>query len=134
MTPEEFFDRMKQQWLGPLGPLADDHLAEDVVIEFPFAAPGRPSRIEGRAEFAAFANPERAALPIQVEGAELRAAHRTTAPDTFIIEYALTATHGVSGRRATANFIAVLTMRDDKIVLWREYQDTAAMGRALAAA
>jgi len=50
-----------------------------------------------------------------------------------VLEYALTATHTVSGHRATANFIAVLTLRDDKVVLWREYQDTAAMARALAA-
>ena len=134
MTPEEFFDRMKQQWLGPLGPLAGDHLADDVVIEFPFAAPGRPARIEGRAQFTAFANPERAALPIRMDACSARAFHQTTDPDTFIIEYALTATHTTTGHQATANFIAVLTMRDDKIVRWREYQDTAAMTRALAAA
>ena len=133
MTPEEFFDRMRREWLGPLGPLTGDHLADDVVIEFPFAAPGRPSRIEGRAAGEAFAHPQRAALPIRVDACEARAFHQTQDPQTFILEYALTATHTPSNHQATANFIAVLTLRDDKIVTWREYQDTAAMTRALAA-
>jgi uncharacterized protein len=134
MTPEEFFDRMKQQWLGPIGPLDDEHLADDVVVEFPFAAPGRPSRIEGRARFAAFADPQRAALPIRIDACDATAFHQTLDPGTFIVEYELTATHLRSGKRATAAFIAVLTLRDDKVVLWREYQDTAAMTRAMAAA
>jgi len=134
MTPEEFFDRMRRQWLGDLGPLAADHLTDDVVIEFPFAPPGRPTRIDGREAFRAFADPQRAALPIRVDACEARAFHRTADPSTFIVEYTLTATHKLSGEQATTGFIAVITLRGDQVARWREYQDTAAMARALAPA
>ena len=67
-----------------------------------------------------------------MDACDLRAVHRTTVPETFILEYALTATHATTGHQATAAFIAVLTTRGDQIAGWREYQDTAAMTRALA--
>jgi ketosteroid isomerase-like protein len=130
-TPRDLFQRMRQQWFGPVVPLTGDLLADDVIIESPFAAPG-PHRIEGRQQFLDFANPQRAAFPVRFDTCHTTAIHDTTDPDTIVVEYELTGTSTATGRQATAAFIAVLTARDGKIALWREYQNTLAIQQALA--
>ncbi|MFG1604498.1 nuclear transport factor 2 family protein [Actinoplanes sp. NPDC049265] len=127
MTPHEIFEAMRDQWLA--GTLTGSHLADDVVVEWPFAAPGRPTRIEGKEAFLAFAGPARSAQPLRVDACDIRAIHDTTDPATVIVEYSLTATAG--GRQATAGFITVLTVRDDRITHLREYQDTLKMLAAM---
>lgn len=49
----------------------------------------------------------------------------------IIAEYDLAGTVTTTGQPATASFIAILTVRDGKIVHWREYQDTLGMAAAL---
>ncbi len=39
MTPQEIFDSMRARWLANLPTFDADSLADDVVIETPFAAP-----------------------------------------------------------------------------------------------
>jgi hypothetical protein len=48
MGPREVFARMREQWLGNAVSPMDSLLADDAVIEAPFAPPGRPRRFEGR--------------------------------------------------------------------------------------
>ncbi len=134
VTPREVFERMARDWLRHPAPLTDAHLADDVVIESPFAPPGRPKRFVGRDEFLAFANPQRATLPVRFDGYRTLAVHETTDPDTIVVEYELTGTATHTGRQSSAVFIGVLKVRDGKVALWREYQDTAAIARALSPA
>ena len=131
MTPYEVFQSMRDQWLHAPGELPGDHLADDVVVEWPFAAPGRPARIEGRERFLAFAGPERAALPLRIDACDVRTVHATTDPGTIVVEYSLTATALATSRQATAGFITVLTVRDGKVTHLREYQDTMRMAAAM---
>jgi uncharacterized protein len=131
-TPHDAFHRISQQWLGRPTAITGDLLAEDVVVEFPFALPGRPGRIEGRQRFLDFANPQRAALPVHFDDCRTVAIHDTTDPDTIVVEYELTGTVTTTNRQATAAFIAVLTFEDGKVKRWREYQNTAAIAQALA--
>jgi uncharacterized protein len=43
--PKDVFASMRRQWLNATSEfLSDDALADDVVIEMPFAPPGRPRR------------------------------------------------------------------------------------------
>ena len=65
--PREVFARMKQQWLANRFDAMDSLLADDGVVESPFAPPDRPRRIAGREEFMAFARAERALLPVRFE-------------------------------------------------------------------
>ncbi|MEV4620335.1 nuclear transport factor 2 family protein [Asanoa sp. NPDC049573] len=130
-TPRDLFEQMRQHWFGGVAPLTGDLLAEDVVIETPFAA-GGPHRIEGRQQFLDFANPQRAAFPVRFDACHTTAIHDTTDPDTIIVEYELTGTSTTTARQATAAFIAVLTARNGKIARWREYQNTLAIQQALA--
>jgi len=130
-TPRDMFQRMRR-WFEQPGALTGELLADDVVIESPFAPPGRPTRFEGKQQWLDYANPERAAFPVRIEACRTRAIHDTTDPDTIVVEYELTGTSSRTDQRATAAFIGVLTVRDGKIALWREYQDTMALQRALA--
>ena len=78
--PREVFARMRQQWLSndPDSPLMGGQLADDVVIESPFAPPGRPRRFEGREQWLAFAEPGRASLPVRFEECRNVVIHDTT--------------------------------------------------------
>jgi ketosteroid isomerase-like protein len=131
MGPREVFARMREQWLGnavdPIGSL----LAEDAVIETPFAPPGRPRRFEGRAEFLAFAQAGRAGLPVRFEECREIAVHDTADPEVIVVEYELAGTVTTTGHRAAAPFIGVLRVRDGQVAEWREYQDAVAIAHAL---
>jgi ketosteroid isomerase-like protein len=128
--PREVFERMQQQWLGAATGLGEDLLAEDVVIEVPFAPPGRPRRFEGREQFLAFAEPERAAFPGRFEEVRNVVVHETADPEVIVVEYELAGTVTTTGRRAAAPFIGVLRVRDGKTVHWREYQNVLAIAEA----
>jgi ketosteroid isomerase-like protein len=132
--PREVFARMQQQWLGNAadGDPNDDQLAEDVVIETPFAPPGRPRRFQGRREWLAFAEAGRASLPpLRFEECRNVVIHETTDPELIVVEYELAGTVTATDHRAAAAFIGVLRVRDGKIVHWREYQNVLAIAHAL---
>ncbi|WP_141577355.1 nuclear transport factor 2 family protein [Actinomadura sp. WMMA1423] len=130
-TPRGMFQRMQQRWLDHPTALIDDLLADDVVIETPFAPPGGPTRFEGRQTFLEFADPQRAAFPVRFDDCRTVAVHDTTDPNTIVVEYELTGTHTRTAKQSTAAFIGVLTVHDGKITLWREYQNTLAIMQAL---
>src|SRR5215469_4945847 len=129
--PREVFARMREQWLGnavePMGSL----LADDAVVETPFAPPGRPRRFEGREEFLAFAAAGRAGLPVRFEECREIAVHDTADPEVIVVEYELAGTVTTTRRRAAAPFIGVLRVRDGQVAGWREYQDAVAIAHAL---
>jgi ketosteroid isomerase-like protein len=128
--PRDVFAQMQRQWLGQA-----DHdfglLADDAVIEMPFAPPGRPARFEGRASFLAFAEPERESFPVRFEEVRDVVIHDTADPEVIVVEYELAGVVTTTGRRASAPFIGVLRVRDGKTVLWREYQNVLAVADAL---
>ncbi|MEU9834102.1 nuclear transport factor 2 family protein [Streptosporangium sp. NPDC048047] len=127
--PVEVFEAARKRWLeGGAG--FGDLLAEDAVVETPFAPPGRPRRIEGRREFTAFAERGRAALPVRFEEVRDVVVHRTDDPGTIVVEYELAGTVTTTGLRAAAGFVGVLAVRGGKVVRWREYQNTAAIAAA----
>lgn len=129
MGPREIFGRMREQWLG--GGQLDELLAEDVVIETPFAPPGRPRRFVGRAEFLNFARLERDALPVRLDEMRDVVVHETADPEVIVAEYELAGVVTTTGRRSAAPFIGVLRVRDGKVVLWREYQNMPAIAAAV---
>jgi ketosteroid isomerase-like protein len=122
---------MRRQGLSPDDGWFGDLLADDAVVELPFAPPGRPTRFEGREPFLAFAGPQRAAFPARFEEVRNVVVHDTADPEVIVVEYELAGTVTTTGRPASAPFIGVLRVRDGKIAAWREYQHTAAITAAL---
>jgi uncharacterized protein len=131
-TPHEMFQLMLQRWLSQSAGLTGDDLTDDVIVEMPFAPPGRPKRIEGRQPLLDHITPQRAAFPVRFDAGRVLAVHDTTDPDTIVVEYELTGTSLKTNKQSSAAFISILTMHDGKIALWREYQNTHAIMQALA--
>jgi hypothetical protein len=132
MGAREVFEKaMRVEVLS--GEVTGDHLADDVVVEWPFAALGRPRRIEGKAGFLAMAGPARKAMPFRIDECVIDTVHETGDPDIAVVEYRLGGTMLATGERGSTDLIAVIRVRGDRVVHWREYQDTLAIAQAMGA-
>lgn len=131
MTPSEIFDSMRARWLANLSTYEADLLAEDVVIETPFAAPGRPTRTEGKQRVLEYTEAGRAVFPVRFDDCRNVVVHETADPEVIVVEYELVGTHTTTGATASAPFVAVLRTRDGKLAHWREYQHTLAIAQAV---
>jgi ketosteroid isomerase-like protein len=128
------FERFKAEVLSNSPTLTDGLWAEDVVVESPFAPPGRSRRIEGLAAFREIAESGRKQLALRFDGFHDEVVHQTADPSTVVVEYRLSATSPQTGASGTMPFIAVIGVDSDgRINRWREYQDAAGMKEALAA-
>ncbi|MGC4868918.1 nuclear transport factor 2 family protein [Micromonospora sp. DT53] len=121
---------MRARWLANLPTYEADSLADDVVIETPFAAPGRPTRIEGKQRVFEYTQAERAMFPVRFDDCRNVVLHETADPEVIVVEYELVGTHTVTGLTASAPFIGVLRTREGKLAHWREYQHTLAIAQA----
>lgn len=126
----ETFEAMRDGWLGGTAAF-DDLLAEDAVIETPFSPRSRPNRFDSKADFLAFAERTRGELPFRFEECRNVVVHETTDPEKIVVEYELAGIVLPTGQAASAAFIGVLRVRDGRVVLWREYQNTLAITEIL---
>ena len=127
LGPRDVFALVRRRWLANRPDLDEDLLADDAVVEFPFAPPGRPSRFDGRARFLDFARPQRAAFPVRFDDVRDVVVHDTADPEVIVVEYVMAGTLTTTGSQAAAPFISVLRVRDGKVVHWCEYQNPLAM-------
>ena len=95
--------------------------ADDVVFEFPFAPPGRPSRVEGKQALGEYL----AAIPSRVEFDQLSnlETHQTVNPDVAIFEMTATGRIKDTGAPYEMSYVVVLTVRDGRIAHYRDYWD-----------
>jgi catechol 2,3-dioxygenase len=99
-------DGALDQWLA----LFDDH----AVLEFPFAPPGSPSRVEGKAALADHVKARAKRMPSpKVEQLHI---HVTEDPSTIVAEMTI---RGATDR--TRRAIAVVTVHNGLITLYRDY-------------
>jgi ketosteroid isomerase-like protein len=96
-----------------------DLCADDVVFEFPFAPPGRPARVEGKAALGDYLK----ALSgrVRLEGVSNLEIHETVKPDVAIIEMTMTGTVTATGAPYEQSYVSVLTVRDGLIARYRDY-------------
>lgn len=106
-----------------------DLLAEDVVFEYVITVPGYPRRVEGRravAElFRGYGN------GMILRSADELVVYRDREASVLVLEYAV---HGraVQTRRIYDNhFVSVITIKDRKVVRWRDYLDPIAVFDAI---
>lgn len=122
--PREAVELMRRSMLGEGGGV---DFAEDAVYETPFALPGRPRRHEGRAAiFAHFAERRADALSAAMGTLDVQAntatVYESLDPEVVTFEFELSGVSKTTGEpfRFTST-IGVLTVRDGKIVHWRDY-------------
>jgi ketosteroid isomerase-like protein len=125
-TPQELVERVHTLFLaGDVDGIAG-LVAEDVVIENPFAPAGHPARVEGRESF-------RDRLAARM-GGSIRfdrfadvAWHQSTDPEVVVVEFEL---HGrIPDHAFTRRYIQVVRVRDGQVIHWRDYFDPQAMAR-----
>ncbi|MFJ9608848.1 nuclear transport factor 2 family protein [Kitasatospora sp. NPDC101176] len=93
--------------------------AEDGVMEFPFAPPGWPRRLTGRAEIAAYMRdyPEH----IELHDFPDLEIHRTADAETIVVEMRGVGRLVRTGGPFDMTYVAVVTARDGRFTSYRDY-------------
>ena len=115
-------DLLKAELAARLAPGAGtflDLFAEDAVLECPFAPPGSMHRVSGKKEIAAYLDQIKDSLGS--DGMTLSAAFHTVDAEAAILEYSGTASNVRNGKHYAQRYIAVVKLREGRIVLFREY-------------
>ncbi|WP_394937987.1 nuclear transport factor 2 family protein [Psychromicrobium sp. YIM B11713] len=96
-----------------------DLWAEDAVMEFPFAPPGWPTRLNGKAAVADYMRD----YPDQIDLADFPEVriHQSTDPETIIVEQRAVGRLVESDAPYDMRYIAVVTVRNEQIVQYRDY-------------
>ncbi|MER5541634.1 nuclear transport factor 2 family protein [Streptomyces sp. NPDC001118] len=93
--------------------------AEDGVMEFPFAPPGWPGRLEGREAIAAYMRDHPAHIDLH-DFPDLRI-HQTTSPWTIVVEMRGVGRLVETGAPFDMTYIAVVTVREGRFTSYRDY-------------
>jgi uncharacterized protein (TIGR02246 family) len=121
-TPADVLARRRQLILdGDIDGFAD-LFAPDGVIEAPFAPPGAPSRLEGREAIREYSR-HLMASPLRLVDFEVIEVYQTQDPEVVIVELRTKGTITTTGRPFTATSIQILRIREDEIVLFRDFAD-----------
>ncbi|MCK2244021.1 MULTISPECIES: nuclear transport factor 2 family protein [unclassified Crossiella] len=103
--------------------------APEGIMEFPFAAPGAPRRIEGRDRVWEYLRDYPEILDIR-EFPSVRV-HETTDPEVLVVELEAAGFVVASGLPYRLGYVAVLTIRDGEIHTYRDYWSPAALAGLL---
>ena len=127
---DPFFDIVRQG----LAALVDgdhyfDTIAPDAVFEFRYRFPGYPTKVVGReALMALYAGYGEG---MALHGADALVVHRSQDARVVILEYEVHGKIVRTGASYDNRFISVVTIKNRKIVQWRDYMDSLAAMTAL---
>ncbi|MEU5189556.1 nuclear transport factor 2 family protein [Streptomyces klenkii] len=93
--------------------------AEHGVMEFPFAPPGRPGRLEGRTAIAAYMRDYPDHIDLH-DFPDLRI-HETADPATIVVEMRGVGRMVKTGDSFDMTYIAVVTVQDGRFTSYRDY-------------
>jgi ketosteroid isomerase-like protein len=93
--------------------------AEDGVVEFPFAAPGYPARLEGRAAVEEYLRGYPDVLDIREIPQSVM--HQTVDPEVVVAEFQAAGIVVSTGAPYRMSYIAVITVRNNEIQRYRDY-------------
>lgn len=96
-----------------------DLLAEDAVIEFPFAPPNRPHQLTGKQEIVPYF--EALKKRMRLDEVRLIATHKTTDPNVVILQAEGNGQTIPDGRPLEPKYLEILTFRDGLIVRLQDY-------------
>jgi uncharacterized protein len=102
-----------------------DLLAEDITIDYVVTVPGYPRHVEGRTAVAELYRPY--GTLITLDRCFDLAVYHDAAKGVVVLEYASEGHVVSTGHRYSNRYISVLTLRDRKVVQWRDYLDPVAV-------
>jgi ketosteroid isomerase-like protein len=111
---------------GLQGEVADEHfwdaVDEKTVFEFLYNFPGFANKIVGLKKYMDWV----AGYSMKLHSADRLIVYKSTEPGVFILEYEV---HGTtpSNRAYDNRFCGVITVKNRKIVHWRDYMDSLAV-------
>ncbi|MFF3066919.1 nuclear transport factor 2 family protein [Kitasatospora sp. NPDC057936] len=99
--------------------------AEDGVMEFPFAPPGWPRRLEGKEAVADYMRgyPDH----IDLRGFPDLRIHETADPETIVVEMRAVGRVVQGGGPFEMTYIAIVTVRDGRLAVYRDYWNPLAL-------
>jgi uncharacterized protein len=106
-----------------------DAIAEDAVFEFLYRFPGFTTKIEGCKAYMDWFS----GYSMVLHSADNLKIHKSTEAGVIILEYQV---HGVTltNRPYDNSFCSIITIKDRKIVYWRDYMDSLAVMLATSSA
>src|SRR5207302_8856465 len=119
MTPRELFEQGLKSIFAKDMTAFSDLWAVDGVLELPFAPPGYPRRLDGRAAVHEHLRDYPKVFDVR-ELADLTV-HETTDPEVIVAEFEIAGVRLRSGTPYRSRYIAVITVRDNEIVHYRDY-------------
>jgi ketosteroid isomerase-like protein len=126
----EVLERLRQASVSQSTADMNRLYAVDAVHDFPFTAPGLPSRLEGRDAIVSWIAAGWKANPLKYERYRTLAVHGTDDPETIVVEQEAVGTSPSTGEFALPN-IVVLTVRNGRITHLRDYVNILAAAAAL---
>jgi len=123
IDPVQSFSAMLRNTLGEhLDPDAETFVqmfSEDGVMEFPFALPGVPQRVEGREALSARLNFLSGLIEFSSVSDVVK--HETSDPEVFILEFAGFGKGLATGEPYEQHYISVIRLRDGQIIHYKDY-------------
>ena len=129
-SPREVAEQVRRMVAGE-GVVFGDLFAEDGVLRYPFAAPGMPRELKGRAtmrEFHRAASAGRTLL--EIEGVDM-IVRDTDDPEVVVVEIEHHGYSHGSGGPYRFRALGVVRVRDGEIVEYDDYMDPIAMAALL---
>jgi uncharacterized protein len=96
-----------------------DLMAEDGVVEFPFAGPGRPKKLSGHRDLTAYLEP--LADLLAIESFTDPVVHWTPNPKVVILEFSIVGRMRSNGQPYKQSYVEIVTVQDGKIENIRDY-------------
>lgn len=96
-----------------------DLWADDGVLEFPFAPPGRRGRYTGKADILAYMKPLGGRM--KVSALDYYDIYPMRDPSMVCIEMGFQATNAETGAPYNQKYISIIKMKDGKVALFKEY-------------
>lgn len=118
-APEELFRQGMRLMLDKDIPGWVDLWSEDGWMEFPFAPPGWPGRLEGRPAIADYVRdyPEH----IDLRDVPEMVLHRTADPEVVVVEMRAVGLLVRTGAPFESTYVGVVRVRDGRFVSYRDY-------------
>ena len=96
-----------------------DMFDENGVMEFPFAPTGSVKRIDGRTALIDYL--AQLGTVVHIAGVSVPVIHRTTEPDTVILEFESSGASVATGRAYRQTYVSIITLTSGRIVRYRDY-------------
>ncbi|MFC3747667.1 nuclear transport factor 2 family protein [Paenibacillus sp. GCM10012306] len=102
-----------------------DAVAEDAVFDFLYNFPGFPNRMEGRSTYMNwFSN-----YGMKLKSADNLRVYKVQGENMIVMEYEVHGIEPYSGKAYDNRFCSIVTIKDRKIVYWRDYMDSLAVAQ-----